>query len=309
MAGMESDGEAVRGTVGGETERYAGLVRRYEGSLYRRAYRFTCDAQAAQDLVQEAFLRAYRRLDRLTDPARFGSWVRSILDNECRMWLRRSTSRPEPVDLPSESLLPAEDGTGGTPEEQLHRGELRRTVEEVCRTLPPALRTVAWLFYVTGMPCREISAALGVTPATVESRLFKARAAVRRIVAGGGRTERQRGLADALYALTRKDFIMDDIRIEISTQLIPWVRDEGQDKGLLSLLRGLREDLEAEQGMRLPKVRVIDNAALAAYSFSLFIREQGVASGTVRARGELPAFQGAVRRALLDHRYGMTRIV
>lgn len=300
MAVMETDGTAVRFDI---------LVRRYQKTLYARALRFTHDAQIAEDMAQEAFLQAYRRLGQLEDPARFGPWVRAILDNACRMWLRASASRPAAAPLPSEDRSPIADLATRTPEALFRRRELRRAVAEVCRSLPPAYRTCAYLFYVTGMPCREIADALGTSTATVESRLFKARTAIRELVAGGGRTAGQRRLADGLLALVKEDFIMDDIRIEISTQLIPWVRDEGSDRGLISLVRELRMELEAEHGLRIPKVRIVDNAGMAAHSFSLFIREQDVASGIVAERRALSGFTDFLRRALLDHRYGMTTVV
>jgi RNA polymerase sigma-70 factor, ECF subfamily len=306
---MESDETVVRRLREGEPDRFDVLVRRYGKTLYGRALRFTHDPCAAQDLAQEAFLQAYRRLGQLDDPARFGPWVRAILDNACRMWLRASASRPAALPLSPEGEVRLADPETETPESLFRRRELRRAVAEVCRSLPPALRTSAYLFYVTGMPCREIAEALGVPAATVESRLFKARAAISGLVAGGGRTRRHRQLADGLISLSKEDFIMDAIRIEISTQLIPWVRDEGADRGLLTVVRELRKELEAEHGLRIPKVHIIDNGELKANAFALFIREQRVASGTVGERRELPGFGDSLRRALLDHRYGMTAVV
>ena len=91
-----TDSELVQLTHAGDTASFGELVRRYQGLIYGLAYHRIGNFADAQDIAQEAFVKAFRRLDQLDQPERFAAWLKTIAANECRMWLR---ARPDDIPL------------------------------------------------------------------------------------------------------------------------------------------------------------------------------------------------------------------
>lgn len=88
-----SDEELVRTAVGGDVQAFAELSRRYRGQYSRFAVRMVGSRDDAEDVLQSAFIRAYRSLDKCRDPARFGAWLYQIVANECRTYVIRRGRR------------------------------------------------------------------------------------------------------------------------------------------------------------------------------------------------------------------------
>src|SRR5260221_14087014 len=84
-----TDAELVAAATGGDVEAFAELSRRYRDTYTRFAVRMVGNRDEAEDVLQSAFIRAYRALDRCRDPARFGAWLYQIVANECRTYVVR----------------------------------------------------------------------------------------------------------------------------------------------------------------------------------------------------------------------------
>lgn len=152
---------------------FAELVRRYQGRLYRLAYRMLGNAEEAQDATQEAFLRAYRALSSFRLDASFSPWMYRIATNVCLDMLR--SRRPQasldesPLDPPAALSV----------EGAVAQRERIRAVAEAVGRLPVGLRTVFLLRHEAELSYEEISQTLGLPLNTVRTRLFRARNALK----------------------------------------------------------------------------------------------------------------------------------
>ncbi|MDI3317674.1 MAG: sigma-70 family RNA polymerase sigma factor [Bacillota bacterium] len=155
----ETEEELVRRAQQGDADAFEALVREHEKRLYRLARQALDDPEDAADAVQNAFLRAYRGLGRLENPAAFPAWLTRILVRECVSLLR---ARHPTVALDLLPELPAP--------ESLDDGEVWRFVDE----LPGAQRLLLVLRFIYGYGPDEIAAMTGTPAGTVKSRLHRA---------------------------------------------------------------------------------------------------------------------------------------
>ena len=181
-----SDAALVAATLGsGGSTAFGELVRRYKGMVMGRVYAISGDWHEAEDLAQDAFVRAYRALGQLQRPAEFGSWLGVIARNLART----SAARRRPASL--EGVASAGDGGGDAridsivppetadPREAASRRELyERAVREI-ESLPESYRSTVYLRYLKGRSCREIAEIEGVSTGVVTSRLTRASATLR----------------------------------------------------------------------------------------------------------------------------------
>jgi RNA polymerase sigma-70 factor (ECF subfamily) len=165
------------------------LVRQYSGRLLAVARRFLNNEEDARDAVQDAFLSAFRSVDRFEGSAQLGTWLHRIVVNASLMKLRRRQRKPE---RSIEDLLPKfqADGHhadpvvawGPSPGEMLQTEETRRQVREAIDRLPENYRTVLLLRDIEGVDNDETARLLGETVAAVKTRLHRARLALREIL-------------------------------------------------------------------------------------------------------------------------------
>jgi RNA polymerase sigma-70 factor (ECF subfamily) len=163
------DATLIRRVLAGDVDAYAGVVRRYQDRLYWVAYKLLGDHDDARDVAQEAFIRAYRRLDRFDLERRFYTWIYRIAYNLSvdRMRERARAGRsPLGLDLVC---------GGDAPDAGLLGEELRREVREVLDELPARYRALLILRDVEGRSGKSISAETGVGHATVRWRIHRAR--------------------------------------------------------------------------------------------------------------------------------------
>ena len=181
--------ELVQRAQGGELAAFNTLVIRHQNAAYSLAFRFLRSRESAEDVTQEAFLRAYRALGGFHGE-RFRSWLLRIVANAARDELRRRKRRPQrsldeardDPDMPS--IDPVEPGLG--PEARAEQTDLRRVLEQALAQLPEDWRLVVLLSDVHGLSYDEVAAAAELPLGTVKSRLSRARARLREILRESG---------------------------------------------------------------------------------------------------------------------------
>lgn len=154
--------------------------------LYRLAYRYTAQAQDAEDLVQELLVRLYRRPADLAGLSDLRPWlIRALYNLFVDQWRhRRRTPFGHLHSEPWEALF-ADEGGSDTPEDELHSADLRRTVLAALYRVDEEHRALLVLHDVEGHTLPELADTLGLPLGTLKSRLFRARRKLRRQLGGG----------------------------------------------------------------------------------------------------------------------------
>lgn len=165
-----NDCELVDRTRGGSMDAFDLLVERYRKSIYRLARAMTQNHDAADDLSQETFVLAYKRIRQLKNPESFGPWLRKILVNLCI----RHAGKNVPISLADTEIESPE-----SPSADAERGMVRESVRSAVMELDPIERAVVLLYYMEGLKQTEIADALGCPVGTIASRLNRARTRLR----------------------------------------------------------------------------------------------------------------------------------
>lgn len=177
-----SDSQLVRAAKRGDRSAFGELVRRYESKIYRLARRMTPSDQDAEDVVQEAFVKAYRSLGEFREKSKFSTWLYRIAVNLSLMKLRRK--RLEVISL--DQKMSTDDGDMVIEFEDQSPDPLRRLLEKESATvldraidsLSPSYRAVFVLRHVEGFSTEETARILKTSVAAVKSRLHRARLAL-----------------------------------------------------------------------------------------------------------------------------------
>jgi RNA polymerase sigma-70 factor (ECF subfamily) len=170
----------IASILSGQTELYHDLIRPYERTVYRMALSFMKNESDAEDVAQEAFLSAFRKLSSFRGQSKFSTWLISIALNEARGRLRHQTSiRMESLDATLDEgghVAPAMlRDWREIPSEALERKEIRNMLWSVIEGLPPIYREVFLFRDVEQLSIEETAAALTISIATVKVRLHRAR--------------------------------------------------------------------------------------------------------------------------------------
>ena len=189
----EDDLLLVRRVQSGDKRAFDVLVLRYQGKVLKLVMRYVRDAMEAEDVAQEAFIKAYRALPGFRGDSAFYTWLYRIVINTAKNTLVSAKRRPLDYNLDSpdseQSGLLSRLTDGETPEQLLLSDEIRRTVEAFMSELPEELRTAIVLRELDGLSYEEIASAVDCPVGTVRSRIFRAREAIdktlRPIFSGG----------------------------------------------------------------------------------------------------------------------------
>lgn len=169
-----TDGQLVRRTLAGHSSAYAELVRRWSSRILAFCHSKVRSSHAAEDLAQEALLRGYRSLSTLADPEKFGCWLHGIALRTCLDWLKRKEHQQ--VGLASVSAADSRlAAPGDLPLDRLAREEQLGLLMAEVEALPDECREVIMLYYYQDVTYQDIAEVLGVSAATVNARLTKAR--------------------------------------------------------------------------------------------------------------------------------------
>ncbi|HZL35641.1 MAG TPA: sigma-70 family RNA polymerase sigma factor [Tepidisphaeraceae bacterium] len=168
-----------------DADAFAELIGRYERMALSVAFSVLNNADAAGDVVQEAFLRAWQRLDELKDPARFATWLCGIARNLAIDQCRRGRHMKLSVDSTGfDDLTSADERLSPSPLDELDRREQRALVAEALESLDELTRSTVMLRYYDGRSSKEIGEALGLSPAAVDMRLSRARQQLKQQLGG-----------------------------------------------------------------------------------------------------------------------------
>lgn len=177
-ADEETDAELIRQAQASSHQAFETLVRRYAERAYRAAYRVVRDPQAAEEVLQEALIKAYRALPRFEARSSFYTWLYRITVNLALDRRRRGKRAPavEWDDAIAHEIDPrALAAAPADPELATRRLEVRELVAEGVQTLPDGQREVLLLREVDGLSYEEIADTMGISKGTVMSRLHYAR--------------------------------------------------------------------------------------------------------------------------------------
>jgi RNA polymerase sigma-70 factor, ECF subfamily len=184
------DAELVRLIAGRDPAAFEVLMRRHNGKLFRVARAILRDDAEAEDVLQEAYLDAYRHIGDFRGGARLTTWLTRIVINHALMRLRKHRSDRIVVpfvewrsDEPEPGEADVADERSESPPEATLRSEIRRALERRIDELPTAFRAVFVMREVEDMTVDETAECLGVPAATVRTRLFRARALLREALA------------------------------------------------------------------------------------------------------------------------------
>jgi RNA polymerase sigma-70 factor, ECF subfamily len=173
----EEEEELVRRAQAGERSAFEELVRCHADRLHAVVLRFVADREAAQEVTQETFLRAWRGIARFEGRSRFFTWLYRIGINEAK---RRAEREPaeRTVSLDEEPILEAPDWSQA-PETRAEQSDLRRVLEDSIRALPIEYRTPVILRDVEGLTTEEAAEVMELSEAAFKSRLHRARLVLR----------------------------------------------------------------------------------------------------------------------------------
>lgn len=182
---LENESELIAEAKKGSAEAFTVLVNQYDRNIYRLALNITNNKEDAEDVLQEAFLKAYTKLDRFEGNSRFYTWLVRIAVNEALMKLRkrrsdRQVSLDQEIETDDNNLMPREVVEwDDNPEQRYVRTELQEILNGAIQGLEPAFRTVFTLRDVDGFSTEETAGMLNLSVPAVKSRLLRARLKVR----------------------------------------------------------------------------------------------------------------------------------
>jgi RNA polymerase sigma-70 factor (ECF subfamily) len=172
-ADASDDAAIIERVLAGDIQRFAELVNRYQAAMYRHAVAMVLDHDAAADMVQDAFVRAYTNLRYCRDRDRFRGWLFQTLRNRCLDYLKEARRRNIPLDGAG-PILDAADG----PEMIVERKRLRSQITNALAQLPAAQREAFVMHYVEEVPYEAMAGLLEAKVSALKMRVMRAREAL-----------------------------------------------------------------------------------------------------------------------------------
>lgn len=217
-----TDAALVARAADGDADAFEAIMRSHNQLLFRTARSIIRTDIDAEDVVQEAYLRAWRALSGYRGQSRLATWLVRITVNEALGRLRRTSARIIPLEAAMVSPEPEIQAaltapSDRNPEQSAARAEMRALMEVRIDLLPEAFRTVFMLRAVEGWRMQEIAQALDIPEATVRTRFFRARSQLRE------------GLAQALDSAIEEAFSFDGARCD---RIVARVLAKGRAEGL-----------------------------------------------------------------------------
>jgi RNA polymerase sigma-70 factor, ECF subfamily len=182
--GIDDEAGIVAQARLGDAKAFSELLRRYEGKIFRLALHITQNREDAEDVLQEAFLKAYEHLDQFQGQSKFYTWIVRIAVNQALMKLRkrksdRSVSLDDTIDTGEDKVAREIAAWDENPEQRYTREEMNQILTSAIEELAPIYRAVFVLRDVDGLSTEEASEALDLSVPAVKSRLLRARLQLR----------------------------------------------------------------------------------------------------------------------------------
>ena len=182
----DSDAQLVARAVAGEQRAYELLVIKYQRRITRLAAHMVRDAELAQDIAQETFIRAWRALHQFRGEAQFSTWLHRIAVNTAKRALMNRARSPVLTETALQaareddetSPLERESISETTPESELAAREIAAAVHDALQALPEDLRRAITLREIEGLSYEDIAQTMNCPIGTVRSRIFRAREAI-----------------------------------------------------------------------------------------------------------------------------------
>lgn len=182
MSEAQVDQLLVERVQKGDKRAFDLLIIKYQHRIIGLVTRYVSDPAEAMDVAQEAFIKAYRAIDRFRGDSAFYTWLYRIAINTAKNWLVARKRRPPSTDIDAADAeqydLESRLKEQGTPENELLREEIKHTVFDTISRLPDDLRTAIVLREMEGMSYEDIAVTMDCPIGTVRSRIFRAREAI-----------------------------------------------------------------------------------------------------------------------------------
>ena len=166
----------------GDKQAFDVLVLKYQNKIIQLVYRYVHDSDEAQDVAQEAFIKAYKAIGRFRGESAFYTWIYRIAINTAKNYLVASGRRPPRTDIDAQDAEQYEGAAGlkeyATPERMLMKDEIQQAIASAIDELPDDLRTAITLRELEGLSYEEIAQTMECPIGTVRSRIFRARDAI-----------------------------------------------------------------------------------------------------------------------------------
>ena len=174
---VEDDVQLIHKTLSGDDAAFSALVRKYEKSVHALTWRKIGDFHFAEEITQDTFLQAYKKLATLKNPNQFAGWLYVIANRLCLNWIQREKSGMQPAENTVAQQIEKCAYTRYISEQRETEDTERRyeIVKKLLEKLPESQRTVVTLYYLGEMTTKEIGNFLGVSVNTIKSRLRRAR--------------------------------------------------------------------------------------------------------------------------------------
>lgn len=175
----DEDAPLVAATQAGDSAAFAQLVSRYDRKLFRIAFHIVHNAEDAQDVVQDSFIKVFQNIGRFHGQSKFSTWLYRIVVNQSLMQVRQQRTKPAVAVVSGdedEDQVPIDfSDWRPNPEEQYTESELRDLLTRLLQELRPALRVVFIMHDIEGQPMQEVAAALDLSVSAVKTRSLRAR--------------------------------------------------------------------------------------------------------------------------------------
>jgi len=176
-----SDHEIIHRVLSGHTRSFSELVERHQDRAMTLAMRLLRNREEAEEAVQDAFVRAYRALERFEKRSSFSTWLYRIVFNVCSTALSKRGEQLQQVSVEKNDGVPVDEipDLGEIPDSIVEGEEFKRDVVDAMNELPPLYGGIATMFYLDDLSYEEIAKITGSPLGTVKARLFRARAMLR----------------------------------------------------------------------------------------------------------------------------------
>ncbi|RKY69183.1 MAG: RNA polymerase subunit sigma-24 [Candidatus Latescibacterota bacterium] len=177
LSSAASDAELFSEIAKGDTAAFNKIVSRYQARLLNFVYRFTGDRETARDIVQETFLRIYRKRKEYRSTANFSTWIFTIAGNLAKSELRhRKRWHLIPINKETDQDILAEIANQSLgPNHMAEKKAIERHIQQAIEALPPKYREAVILRDIEGLPYEEIAQIVGCPVGTVKSRVNRGR--------------------------------------------------------------------------------------------------------------------------------------